>query len=541
MKKYIISSLFVIPFLFVNCVDKDYDTITLKKNDDTYLPSVVQPVLNDIQRKSFNYFYEGADKTTGLAFEGTERGDVLTTGGTGFGLMSLIIGAERGWISRTEATDRTLMICEFLQKCERFNGVWSHWYTADGKSADFGDQIKTGDLVETGLLVQGLIAAKEYYNGSSASERKISTIVENLWSTINWKFYTNSEDVLYWLWYSQTNNFSLPVNGWNEAWTSYIFALAAPSPNNISTDVYKKGWEKNGAYYHDERSFYGYSLPLGSEAELGGPLFLSQYSMLALNPKSLADAKVNYWTQNANQTMINRHYCVYAAPKEFAYNEYMWGLSACYGVGSTPDYIARAPGKDDGVIATTAALSAYPYTPFYSTQALLHVSKLSYLSNTYGFGDSYKPSENVGEKRVLAIDQGPIVVMIENYRTGLIWDLIMKNEHVKKGLEIAGVSTNPTLKDGFHLAVINTETKVYDMLIHPDRGMYELDYYVNGGGTVKFIVKTANGGTVYESDVNAKHGANVFSFFDYEIPRGVKYKIEMIVGSDSYDIDVILR
>ncbi|MBK5719834.1 hypothetical protein JGH11_03000 [Dysgonomonas sp. Marseille-P4677] len=543
MKLKSIIVLLFISFIFVTaCSDgNEQETIVLVKNDETYLPRNVYPVLDEIQRKTFNFFYEGAEPATGMIYEGTERGNIITTGGTGFGLMSLIIGSERKWISRSQAGERTLKICQFLKNCERFNGAWSHWYTPDGLSADFGEQVKTGDLVETGLLMQGLIAAKEYYKGSSNTENNISRIIDELWGSVDWKHYTNSGDALYWLWSSENNQFSLPINGWNEGLITYIMALAAPTPHNIDIEVYKKGWKQNGAFYHPNRTYYNYTLLLGPD--YGGSLFLSQYSMLGLNPQKLEDNDINYWYQNVNHTLINRHYCIYNAPEKYAYSDSSWGLTACYGIGtqSQGEYKPRSPLIDDGVIAPTAALGAYPYTPFYSTQVLLGLNKLGYLKHKYGFSDAFCPSENIADKRVLAIDQGPIVVMIENYRTGLIWNLVMGNENIQKGLRLADIKTTPGFKEGFHLAVIDQYTKVYNMLIHPDRDVYELDYFVENGEVVKFTIKDANNKIVREKEKESTKGENVFSFFDDNILRGREYLIEMQTKTSVYKINVVLR
>lgn len=539
--KFIITIILGTLLALSACSEKnDEGTIVLEKNDNTYVPSNVLPALHDTQQNAFKFFYNGAEPTTGMIYEGTARGEVVTIGGTGFGLSALIVGSERAWISRREAANRTLQIVNFVSNCERFEGAWAHWYNIDGSSAPFGDdQVKTADLVESSFLVQGLIAAKEYFTEPTNTEKEISGKIDNILNTINWKFFTNNEDVLYWLWNSESNKYTLPINGWNEGWLTYILALAAPSPHNVSVNAYKKGWQINGSYYNATREYNGYSLPIGPDN--GGPLFLSQYSMLGLNPKQMADNQVNYWTQNVNHTMINRHYCVYEAPKSRGYSERVWGLTACYGAGSQTEYKARNPKNDDGVIAPTAALSAFPYTPFYSAQVLLNLYSLDYLKTEYGFGDSFIPSEQKADKRTLAIDQGPIVVMIENYRSGLIWKLVMKNEHIQKGLSLAGVNTQPDFEEGFHLAVINTETNVYDMLIHPDREMYEIDFFAKSGGSVKFTILDRTEKSVYETTQQAVTGANVFSFFDDDIKRGKAYTIVMETSNQNYSIPVVLR
>lgn len=504
-------SLYFIIFilLLTSCKDPVPPTIIVIKNDETYAPAKVKAVLDDWQRKTFSFFYEGASPT-GLALEGNDRGDVVTTGGTGFGLMALIVGAERTFITREQASQRTLKIVQFLGKAERFKGVWSHWYNPDGTSHTFGNQVKTGDVVETGFLMAGLLTAKEYYTANTIAEKEIRDSVDSFVKSVDWKFYASSGEYLHWLWYSQTNKFELPIRGWNESLICYILALGAPATHNISAEVYKTGWLNNGSSVYPNRKFYGYTLPLGED--YGGPLFFAHYSFLGLNPSVMKDQYADYWQQNTAHTLINRHYCLYDAPKNFKYDERNWGLSACYGGRPPWNYMARSPRNDDGVIAPTAAMSSYPYTPFYSTQMLFQLTENSLIKGLYGFADAYSPEASTSEKKHLAIDQGPIVVMIENYRSGLIWNLLMKNEIIKNGLALAGISTSGNQTEGFNRAMLNTQTKEYDIMRHPDRGMFELDYYIAEGGNTQFQMKNSENELVMDSTLTSKAGQNIFRF-----------------------------
>lgn len=528
--KYIIYFLLFACCSMVSCNGDDEPTIVVPpKNDETYLPKNVRPVLDTWQQKTFSFFYEGACPTTGMAYEGTERGNILTTGGSGFGLMALIVGCERNWISRNDAAKQIQKIVRFLGSAERFKGVWSHWYTPDGKSAPFGDQVKTGDIVETGFLTAGLLTVSEYFTSDNVIEKEIRDSVASFWKTINWRHYTNNQNVLKWLWHSQENRFDLDVQGWNEAWITYLLALAAPEPHNISENVYDNGWKQNNAIYYPYREFYGYKLPLGEE--YGGPLFFSHYSFLGLDPRKIEDEHVNYWHQNTAHTLINRHYCIEKAPANFKYDEKNWGLTACYGVSGL-EYKARSPLNDDGVIAPTAALSAYPYTPFYSTQVLLHLAAQDFVAGKYGFADAYFPATNEAEKNNLAIDQGPIVVMVENYRSGLIWKLLMNNSHIRQGLSKAGVKEKPDFSDGFHRVVINTMTNEYDMMRHPDRGKFELDFYIVNAGNTTFTIENLKNEKIYTETVVAVSGENVFTFDSDKIMNGESYTITMKTSAD---------
>lgn len=530
----------VLLLLFYSCKEPDPPTVVVVKNDETYAPEKVKAVMDEWQRKNFSFFFEGASPT-GLALEGNERGDVVTTGGTGFGIMALIVGVDRRFITREQGVNQIKKIVNFLGKAERFKGAWSHWYNPDGTAHPFGDQVKTGDLIESSFLMAGLLTAKEYFSGSSSSEKEIRDSVASFSSTINWKFYTNNENVLKWLWYSQENRFALNITGWNEGLISYILGLGAPEPYNISTEVYKNGWLKNGTIVNNNRKYYDYKLPLGEP--YGGPMFFAHYSFLGLNPNNMEDNYVNYWQQNTAHTMINRHYCIYEAPKAFKYSEQDWGLTACYGGRPPWNYSARSPQNDDGVIAPTAALGSYPYTPFYSTQVLMRLAEQSFVHGAYGFADAYSPETSTSEKKHLAIDQGPIVVMIENYRSGLIWNLLMKNTDIQKGLALAGMKTKPNFKEGFHKAVSNTYSNEYDMMRHPDRGSFELDYFLNSAGKAQFSFKDSNDLLLKDTTINALAGENIFKFKNTaSILNGKKYTITMkSPDNKTYTLIVRLR
>lgn len=494
--------------LLTACKDDKVPTVVVVKNDETYAPAKVRPLMDKWQQATFNFFYQGASPT-GLALEGNERGDVVTTGGTGFAIMALIVGAERGYISRAQASAQVQKIVRFLGKAERFRGVWSHWYNPDGSAHPFGDQVKTGDVIETGFLVAGLLTASEYFTASSGVEMEIRDSVASFWETINWNAYTNGQQYLHWLWYSQTNRFELPIRGWHEGWITYLLALAAPGEHAISKTVYQYGWQKDGMIAQPNRQYYGYTLPMGEA--YGGPLFFAHYSFLGVDPRNLEDNYVNFWNQNVAHTMINRHYCVYEAPKENKYSVTDWGLTACYGAKPPLwNYSARSPSNDDGVIAPTASLGSFPYTPFYSTQMLMRLDQLPLAQGTYGFADAYAPSTATSDKKHLAIDQGPIVVMMENYRSGLIWNLLMKSEKIKRALQLAEVKAQPGYTDGFIRAITNVATNEYDLMRHPDRGNYELELYSAQAGSAGLKLKNADGAIALDTTFMVAAGQHRF-------------------------------
>lgn len=531
----------IIIVLIPSCnTDDNPPTVIVEKNDETYSPAKVKAIMDVWQKKTFDFFYTGAS-STGLAYEGNDRGDVVTIGGSGFGVMSIVVGADRNYITRDQAAAQIRNIVIFLGKAQRFKGAWSHWYNPDGTAHAFGDQVQTGDLVETAFMMAGLLVAKEYFNQSTSIEKEIRDSVDSFWGTVDWRFYAGNGDALNWLYYSESNQLSMPIKGWNEGLITYILALGAPEPHNISADVYRSGWLSSGGIFNYNRQYYGYKLPFGEA--YGGPLFFAHYSFLGLNPKLMEDDYASYWQQNVSHTMINRHYCIYAAPTKYKYGESDWGLTACYGGRPPWGYMARSPLNDDGVLAPTAALSSYPYTPFYSTQVLMHLSEYSLAQGTYGFADAYSPETLTSEKKHLAIDQGPIVVMMENYRSGLIWNLLMNNDGVKKGLQLAGMKSEPNYSEGFYLANINTQTNEYDMMRHPDRGTFELDYFLNTAGNVSVMIKNAKDTVVMDTTVVSVAGENVFKFKNTKtILNGKQYIIKMSTqANNNYELTVRLH
>lgn len=537
--KYL-SVLILSLLVFLSSCKDDVPPVVTEQNDETYSPFRVKNLLDNWQKKTFNYFYEGASPT-GMALEGNDRGDggVVTSGGSGFGVMALVVGMERKWITRETGVAQLLKIVKFLGKAERFHGVWSHWYNQDGTAHPFGSQVDTGDLIETSFMVAGLLAANEYLTDNVAYEKEVRDSIESFMQTIEWDFYAGT-DGLYWLWEQPKNLKWLKIQGWNEGMIAYILAMGAPDHQKISADIYDKGFFNSGSIHITGRQFSGYPLELGESK--GGPLFFSHYSFLGLNPHLMEDKYVNYWMQNQAHTLINRHYCVYEANTSYLYSEKDWGLTACYGTAPNTDYKARSPLNDDGVIAPTAALSAFPYTPFYSTQVLMRLNSDDMVHGKYGFADSYSPSARTAEKRHLAIDQGPIVVMMENYRSGLIWNLMMKNKYVIRGLQAAQIST-PVYAEGFHKQMLNTYTKELDLMRHPDRGQFELDYNLETAGNARFVIKNTYGETVKDTTIVSVSGENVFRFLNNsKMLNKKKYTVYLQAPSGKdYNIAVRLR
>ncbi len=417
-----------------------------KQKEATQFNAVSRPknlsdsaLLDLVQKQTFRYFWDFAHPVSGMARERSNVSfgyghETVTTGGTGFGIMSIIVATERKWITRDTAAKFMLKMVNFLLKAQSYHGAFPHWMNGEtGKTIPFSRKDDGADLVETSYLFQGLLCARQYFNADNKIEKGLRNRIQWMWPDIEWNWYTQGQEVLYWHW-SPNNGWAMnfPVRGFNECLIMYI--LAASSPNEryqVPSAVYHRGWAQSD-FFKNGREFYGYKLPLGFD--YGGPLFFSQYSFTGLDPRGLKDRYADYWEQNKNHTLINYAYCV-DNPKAFkGYGQNCWGLTA----SDTYDgYNAFSPTNDFGTITPTAALSAFPYTPDYSMKALKHFyyDLGDKIWSEYGFVDAFNETKKWYATSHLAIDQGPIVAMIENYRTGLLWKLFMSCPEIKTGLQ----------------------------------------------------------------------------------------------------------
>jgi hypothetical protein len=395
-------------------------------------------LLDIIQKQTFAYFWDFGHPVSGMARERNTSGDIVTTGGTGFGIMSILVGIKRNFISRADGLQRINMIVNFLKdKCTRYHGAFAHWINgATGATVPFSQQDNGGDLVETSFLMEGLLCARQYFNTADANEVTLRNNINTLWNGVEWSWFRNGgQNVLFWHW-SPDYNFSInmQIKGWNEALMVYVLA-ASSNTDSIPKLVYDNGWASNGGMKNG-KTFYGVQLPLGPD--LGGPLFFSHYSFLGINPHDLSDTYANYFAQNTAQSLINYNYCV-ANPQHFyGYSSSNWGLTASD--DNLSGYSAHSPTNDDGVISPTAAISSLPYTPEQSMNALrfFYYTLGDKLFKQYGFIDAFNLTDNWFAGSFLAIDQGPQIVMIENYRSGLLWNLFMSCPEIKRGLKDLG-------------------------------------------------------------------------------------------------------
>jgi hypothetical protein len=413
-------------------------------------------LLTMVQKACFHYYWEGAEPHSGMAREnipGDER--MIATGASGFGIMALIVGVDRGFITREQGLERMIRIATFLEHAQRYHGAWSHYM--DGNTghtmAVFGMFDNGGDLVETSFLMEGLLAARQYFHGSSANEQYLYRTITHLWETVEWDWYRDSpsSQFLYWHWSPEWEwQVHHSLIGFNETMIAYLLGIASPT-HGVPPSLYYSGWasqsdqainyragwsgSKDGNHYSNGHTFYGIKLDVG--VGNGGPLFFTHYSYMGFDPHSLHDRYTkSYFDNNRNIALINRAY-VMANPKHFpGYGPNAWGLTASDG---PEGYVPHAPDElyDRGTLTPTGALASFPYTPEESMAALKHYYRDlgSQLWGIYGFRDAYNEESDWVSPVYMGLNQAPIVVMIENHRTGLVWKNFMANPEISKMLK----------------------------------------------------------------------------------------------------------
>ncbi len=490
--------------------------------------------METVQKATFRYFWDFAHPVSGMAPERSATPNVVTSGGTGFGLMATVVGTHRGWIKRQEAVKRLLTLTSFLGKADRFHGAWSHWLDGrNGRMVPFGVNDNGGDIIETAFLVNGLLVVRSYFDGKNPEEVKLRDQITKLWESVEWDWYASRGDGLfYWHWSADKGwIMNMPVRGYNECLIAYVLALGSPT-HPIKAEVYENTWKKSD-FYHNGNSYLGFPLSIGFP--YGGPLFFTHYSYLSLDPRLMADQKTNYWQHNLAQSLINYTYCVKEAPEEYGYSTENWGLTAS---DDYHFYDAHSPTNDNGTISPTAALSSFPYTPAQSLRAMryLYLKKGNRLFGDYGFYDAYNETKNWYSNQYLAIDQGPVVVMMENYRSQLIWKIGRNIPELWNGLRKMGITT-PEYPTGFYMYIPDPDTKETELLQHPDHGKYLLDFAVKGDEPISIVLKNAKGETKTIADGIKVKGMQMVSF---SADPG-KYEISISQGTKTETMKFILR
>jgi exo beta-1,2-glucooligosaccharide sophorohydrolase (non-reducing end) len=450
--------------------------------------------LDMAEEAAFRYFWVHAHPTWGLARERYTDNTMCATGGTGMGIMALIAGAERGYAPRAAIAERVRRILQcYVTVATRYHGAFSHW--VDGPSAasiapDAPGDFK-GDIVETSYLVQGALAARQYFDHGDSTETRIRDYATLLWLGVDWNAYRPNPpgDAVNWLW-SPTSGFStsFPVAGWNECLIVYLLATASPA-HPVPAQCYPTGWARYGAM-RNGKSFFGYKLWLGED--YGGPLFFAHYSFLGFDPRAKRDAYTNYVEQNRNHTLIDRAYCMLNPFGHAGYGSDIWGLTASDGPGG---YAVHKPyGGDDGTLAPTAALSSMPYTPAQSLAALQAMYRLygQRLYGPFGFRDAYNPSLDWYDQDYIAIDEGPIAVMIENFRSQLLWNCFMLNPEIQPALGAMGFVYDGSV-DVTHDAETSARLALGAPSPNPCRGSAQFSYVLPASARVQLVIEDVRG------------------------------------------------
>ncbi len=397
-------------------------------------------LLEIVQRQTFRFFWDGAHPVSALApdrrsIREEAVDDLVTMGGSGFGIMALIVAVERGWVTRDAAIDRLGRMLDLLLLATCYHGVFPHFMNGlTGATIPFSRKDDAADLVETSFLCMGLLCARQYFQRDAAAEASLRGRITTLWEEVEWNWYTQEGEVLYWHW-SPNNGWATnqPIRGWNECLVTYVLAASAPR-YAIDPLVYHRGFAAGGGF-RNGNTYYGIELPLGMP--YGGPLFFAHYSFCGLDPRGLADRYADYQDLNLRHVRINHAHCVANPNKHKGYGPECWGLTA----SDDPDgYVAHAPDLDNGTISPTAALSSIPYAPREALAALRHFLSAhgERIWARYGFVDAFCEQRDWYAGTHLAIDQGPIIVMTENFRTGLLWRLFMSVPEVQAGLRRLG-------------------------------------------------------------------------------------------------------
>lgn len=435
MKLFVTFILIFFSILIFSCKDDTTDPVDP--------PPTVDPneaLMDTVQMQTFKYFWDDAHPTSGMIRDRNTTA-IVTSGGSGFGMMAILVGIERGFITYDQGLERITKMVNFCETADRFHGAWPHWLNGvTGKVIPFSQFDDGGDLVETTLLLEGMLTAQAYFSANNTAEEELRNKIQTLWEGVEWDWYRNGwQDVLYWHWSPNYGwEMNMRVTGWNESLLVYVLAAASPT-YTIPPAVYHKGWARNGAIKNGN-VYEGLELPLGEP--YGGPLFFAHYSFLGLNPNGLSDQYADYMLQNTNHSLINYKYCVRNPGGYSGYSDSCWGLTA----SDDPDgYSAHSPTNDNGTISPTAALSSIPYSPFQSLKAMnyFYGTMEDKVVGSRGPYDAFNESRNWYANSYLAIDQGPIIIMIENYRTGLLWNTFMKNTEVQQGLTKLGFSFTP--------------------------------------------------------------------------------------------------
>jgi len=492
-------------------------------------PASDDNLLDMTQEYTLRYFWDFRHPVSGLSRERNTSLQTVTIGGSGFGIMSWIVGIERGWLTRQEVVDQLLISLDFLEQADRYHGVWPHWMDGNtGRTIPFSSLDNGGDLVETAFMAQALLTARQYFNEGTPQEDSIQAKSSRLWEDIEWSWHQKpGTDFLMWHWSPQFDfQLNLPIGGFNEAQIVYILAAASPT-FPVDASLYTTGWV--GSNYRSFRGRNGIFIPAGPRS--GGPMFFAHYSYLGFDPRFWRDDHANYFERNQLHVDYQVAYSVENPENHVGYTEDVWGLTA----SDDPlvGYLAHEAeeNRDNGTVTPTAALASMPFRPRASLNALnaFYSEYGRDLFGPMGFYDAFNPSLNWTANSYLAIDQGPIINMIENYRTGLLWNAFMSNPEIAPALSSIGFEPDST-------TVSNTRSVLAKALsVFPNPSIGDITISIPEGDNfqqqdVSISLFTSTGQLAFRQNFQAAKSINV-SF--PQLPAG-NYLLQTTVGGEQF-------
>lgn len=414
--------------------------------------------LDSLSHDTFLYFWEQAEPSNGLVPDRWPTPSFSSIAATGFGLTSYLVGVERGWVKRDEAATRVLTTLRFFRQApmgEAETGTTGHrgffYHFLDMKTGVRFQQVELS-TIDTGLLMAGILSCQSYFDGESETETAIRAAADSLYRAVDWSWAMNGNPVMSMGWHPERGFLDATWRGYNEAMILYVLALGSPT-HPVPAETWK-AWTDTyqwGNYYGQDHVNFG-------------PLFGHQYSHMYIDFRGIQDAYMrtkgmDYFENSRRATLANRAYCIDNPGGWKGYSEQVWGLTACDGPGNeqaNPNvhftgYHARGAAQwyveDDGTLAPTAAGGSIPFAPEICIPALQQMRSQfgDRLYGPYGFRDAFNLSivrrdgtEGWFDPDYLGIDQGPILIQAENYRSGLVWEVMKRNPYIREGLQRAG-------------------------------------------------------------------------------------------------------
>lgn len=382
--------------------------------------------LDLVQKRAAMFFWQEADPRTGLVPDRARNfapraGRVANLAATGFGLTALIIAQERGWLSRDQVYNRTLTTLQFARdRLFHKEGFSYHWLNTRTGAREWNSEVSS---VDTALFLAGALFAGEYYRGTRVAE-----IADHLYRRANWKWMCNGRKFVCHGYRPESQSF-LKYHWGAYCETLLVDVLAIGSP---TFPIDAKAWHDMTRKVRSYKSYRCIALP---------PLFTHQYHNLWVDFRGLHDGVADYFENARTATLANRQYCIDGMKRHSTYGPDSWGLTACDGPQGYRVYGAP-PGraKDDGTVAPTAPGGSFAFTPKESLAALKHMyyTYKPRIWGRYGFCDAYNVDKDWNASDVIAINLGPIVLAIENHRTGMVWKHFMKIAHVRRAIKRIG-------------------------------------------------------------------------------------------------------